>query len=378
MPRSPTPTKFYAVRACPALEEPAIFYNENDKDALIANDVGNAIHRTFESLEEAHRWISSTKVPMAKSRKRKASLIMINPLPNQRQEQNNQKWEEKFDELIKFSETVGDGDPNLALSKEYHRPDLAAFLGHQRQDYAAYLAGKIPANSLVDRKTRFLRLLEMGVRLRQEKSYTWPAQAQKWRDYCLSETSLSVDSPDPAVAEIAQWQQKQIEEYIKMMRKEIPHEMPPHRFQKLRDWNFPFPKNVPVPKKVLKTFDERLAEFVTWKQQHGTALVPQSTKGLGEWVKEQRKEYRKFIKGEKAYISQERVDKLKGTGFVFEVRNKQLPPSRSSSSPAASEAAAVLVDDDDDDYEEEGGQEGSGEAAVVDAVAEASLDTTEL
>lgn len=336
---------YYAVRSCSALEKPAIFYDENDRDALTAKDAGIAIQKTFDSLEEAHKWITTTKVPQAKSRKRKAAL-MINPVPNQRQELNNQKWEEKFNELIKFSAELGDGDPNLALSKEYHRPDLAAFLGHQRQDYSGYLAGKIPPGSLVDRKTRFLRLLEIGVRLNQEKTYKWPTQAQKWREFVSEHpmTPLTLDSDIPLVVELAKWQEKQVQEYIKMLRKETPHEMPPHRLQKLREWGFPFPKNVSVPKKVLKTFDERVQEFVEWKTAHGSALVPQSTRGLGEWVKEQRKEYRKFLKGERAYISQERVDKLTAAGFVFEVRKRPSTGGGGGEESVNEDAPAASVD----------------------------------
>ena len=315
---------FYAVRTCTNLQHPAIFLGVEDLQAMIGSD-GTADHCSFEKLEEITPWLAELQTP--KGRKRKASLLLQSNRgsTNPRQEHNNQKWEEKYEELVRFTETIGDGDPNLALSKEYRQPELADFLRHQRQDYSSFLSNKVPENSTVDRKTRYFRLLQLGVRLQPDKFYEWPQQAKLWNLYMeknpnadLTETT----STDPEVIELARWQQQQIEHYIKMVRKETPHEMYPHRLQKLKEWIFPFPKDVPAPKKVLKTFDERLEEFIQWKEANNSALVPQSVRGLGEWVKEQRKEYRKFAKGEKAYITAERVEKLRTAGFVFDVRKK--------------------------------------------------------
>ncbi len=313
---------FFAVRSCAAFQHPAIFLAAEDLHPIVDPDL-NADHGSFETLEDATQWLAEVQSP--KNRKRKASLSVLLSRPtNPRQEQNNQKWEEKFEELFQFTKTIGDGDPNLALSKEYRQPELADFLRHQRQDYNAYLNNKVPEKSMVDRKTRYFRLLQLGVRLQPDKTFHWPRQAQKWRDYMKDHPTaeLTETSSDTLVIELAKWQNQQIQEYIKMIRKEFPHEMYPHRLQQLKTWKFPFPKDVPVPKKILKTFDERLEEFIKWKDAKNSPLVPQSVRGLGEWVKEQRKEYRKFVKGEKAYITAERVEKLIAAGFVFDVRKK--------------------------------------------------------
>lgn len=312
---------FFAVRTSTNLQYPAIFLGAEDLQTIIGSD-GTADHGVFQTLEEITPWLS--EVPIPKGRKRKASLLLSNRSTNPRQEHNNQKWEEKYEELVRFTETIGDGDPNLALSKEYRQPDLADFLRHQRQDYSSFVSNKVPENSTVDRKTRYFRLLQLGVRLQPEKTYDWPQQAKLWCVYMEKnpDAQLSVNSSDPEVVELARWQQQQIEQYIKMIRKETPHEMYPHRLQKLKEWNFPFPTDIPIPKKTLKTFDERLEEFIQWKEANNSPLVPQSVRGLGEWVKEQRKEYRKFAKGEKAYITAERAEKLKAAGFVFDVRKK--------------------------------------------------------
>lgn len=315
---------FFAVRTSTNLQRPAIFLGVEDLQTVVGSD-GTADHRSFETLEEIQPWLSELPTPKGRKRKSTSLLPSSNRSINPRQEHNNQKWEEKYEELVRFTETIGDGDPNLALSKEYRQPELADFLRHQRQDYSSFLSNKVPENSTVDRKTRYFRLLQLGVRLQPDRTYDWPQQAKKWHAYMEANPNaeLTEISIDPEVVELARWQQQQIEQYIKMIRKETPHEMYPHRLQKLKEWNFPFPKDVAAPKKVLKTFDERLEEFIQWKEAKNSALVPQSVRGLGEWVKEQRKEYRKFAKGEKAYITAERVEKLRAAGFVFDVRKKQ-------------------------------------------------------
>ena len=43
----------------------------------------------------------------------------------------------------------------------------------------------------------------------------------------------------------------------------------------------------------------------------------QSQGGLGTWVDRQRREKKKFDKGEKSSMTQERIDKLDEVGFVW-------------------------------------------------------------
>lgn len=49
-------------------------------------------------------------------------------------------------------------------------------------------------------------------------------------------------------------------------------------------------------------------------------MVPQSFPKLGTWVHEQRKEYKKFLEGEKSSMSGEKLAKLTSIGFVFNVK----------------------------------------------------------
>ena len=67
---------------------------------------------------------------------------------------------------------------------------------------------------------------------------------------------------------------------------------------------------------------QQFNELVKYKEKHGDCLVPQKYKNsvkLGNWVKRQRREYKKWLKGEDAPITQERIEQLEGIDFVWEV-----------------------------------------------------------
>lgn len=322
-------TYYYAIRKCKGLDGPAVFLKENDARRLLSQDK-SSIHNRFTDLDQAEAWVSGKNKA---SRKRKAvddgNSNRNTAVKQDVNEKNDQLWEQKFEELKTFMETIGDGDPNLAMQKEYRRPQLQAWLSGQRRNYAKYINNEVnEERSQFDRKERFYRLLELGVRLKPEESTgVWKEWAQKWRDYILENPNvpLTGNNRDEKVAQLAEWQNRQIIDYVKMMRKEQPHEMYPHRVKQLREWDFPFPKDVQPPKKVLKTFEERLQEFLEWKEANGSPMVPQSLEGLGEWVKEQRKEYRKKMSGKKTCLSDERLAKLNEAGFVFRIRTPRKP-----------------------------------------------------
>jgi Helicase associated domain len=72
------------------------------------------------------------------------------------------------------------------------------------------------------------------------------------------------------------------------------------------------------PKRHIRSFDERLQDFIEWKNGNGTALVPQSLKGLGDWVHTQRRQYAKRLKGQTSSMSEDRIRKLMAAGFIFD------------------------------------------------------------
>ena len=279
---------YHVLKQCEGFEGPVIFLKDADANKFAAQDP-ECERKRFAIVEDADAYARSLKPKRSKKRKSMVVDDSKSSIMNEIMEQNDQKWDEKYQELKDFALTVGDGDPNLVMQREYKQPKLMSWLSGQRRNYRRYINKEINEDLCqFDRKERFYKLLELGVKLRPDEFQSeWKDMAQKWYELRQEhpELLLTHQSRDPKIQELAQWQNKQIIDYIKMIRRESGHEMYPHRFKQLRAWNFPFPIDIQTPKKTLKTFDDRLQEFLEWKEVNNTPMVPQHTPILGEWGK---------------------------------------------------------------------------------------------
>ena len=81
----------------------------------------------------------------------------------------------------------------------------------------------------------------------------------------------------------------------------------------------------PNGNKLIAKWNDRYFELFNHKEAHGDCNVPakyKPNKQLANWVVTQRTQYRLLKKGEKANITQERIDKLNDIGFVWDVSHK--------------------------------------------------------
>ena len=64
--------------------------------------------------------------------------------------------------------------------------------------------------------------------------------------------------------------------------------------------------------------------LVQYKQRHGHAMVPRLCEipGLGDWVTDQRRQYKAWKQGQSTQLNQERREKMQAIGFVWQVRNR--------------------------------------------------------
>ena len=77
-----------------------------------------------------------------------------------------------------------------------------------------------------------------------------------------------------------------------------------------------------VGKKDEEQWKQRLKELKAYKKKHGDCLIPynyEQNPKLGYWVSRQRKEYKKWLRGVHAKITQDRIDQLNEIDFVWEV-----------------------------------------------------------
>ena len=58
-----------------------------------------------------------------------------------------------------------------------------------------------------------------------------------------------------------------------------------------------------------------LQALVEFKEAHGHCRVPMTVPELGKWAKYQRDQYCQFMRGKKAKITKEKIDKLMSLGF---------------------------------------------------------------
>jgi len=107
---------------------------------------------------------------------------------------------------------------------------------------------------------------------------------------------------------LAKWAKNQRTSYRKLVRGEQ-SPLNEERKKRLDDIGFVWELIVYVP------WEKRYKEIVEYKKLHGDCKVPYSK--LGVWVMNQRASYKRFLKGEKSYLSEERKKKLDDIGFIF-------------------------------------------------------------
>lgn len=138
------------------------------------------------------------------------------------------------------------------------------------------------------------------------------------------------------------WVSKQRMAYNKKMDGKPKHHLSDEKEQKLKNIGFAFQvgprldaKGLAAHKAGLKiSWDDRLADFVQWKEKHGHPYVPtvcdNEDKHLGRWVAKQRMRYTAFKKGKKktkyGMMTAEHALKLTNAGFEFDASNIRRTP----------------------------------------------------
>lgn len=78
-------------------------------------------------------------------------------------------------------------------------------------------------------------------------------------------------------------------------------------------------------------WEKRFQDLLDFQKEHGHCRVPkryEPNRRLANWVSKQRQEHRKFINGEKASITADRIEALEGIGFCWNAQMDSLVLSR--------------------------------------------------
>ncbi|KAL7549870.1 hypothetical protein ACHAWF_013560 [Thalassiosira exigua] len=171
--------------------------------------------------------------------------------------------------------------------------------------------------------------------------------------------------PSTSLVGLGRWVLQQRLYYNKKMDGAEKHHLPDEREEKLRSIGFVFQAG-PRPSAAAKanqrknhklTWDDRLAEFVRWKEKHGHPYVPTvsdgADKSLGSWVRKQRMAYRAYRRGQKntqyGILNSERALKLVNAGFAFDASHIQRTPKNSQVEGDTSEDVVAQDHDADND-----------------------------
>ncbi|KAL7533500.1 hypothetical protein ACHAWF_004581 [Thalassiosira exigua] len=229
-------------------------------------------------------------------------------------------------------------------------PPLASWVERIRVENSRIGAAGVGTSTLLSRD-RLRKLRDVGFHFeRMQTIVPWEEHFQKLVVY------REEHGKDPPLSQkgLGGWVRRQRVLYSYKQRAEGPrkHLLTDDREEKLRNVGFSFfaekkPGTSPTATKKKgphTTWDERLAEFVRWKERHGHPYVPTSAsdedKSLGLWVAAQRGAHKAFQRAENdsryPSFNAEKVQKLTDAGFAFDGSHQ------SEERKAATEAAALL------------------------------------
>jgi hypothetical protein len=143
------------------------------------------------------------------------------------------------------------------------------------------------------------------------------------------------------------------------------------RADKLSAWGFTWDTGIKKPGKIAEKipWDERYAELVAYKEEHGHVNVPQNSSVLGTWVHGQRRQYTLFKRGSKSSMTPEKIRKLTAIDFVFLTRKSPLEqPTQGNDSkrkPGRSKVAAKMASESESSSEEDDDDERHGDLSYI-------------
>ena len=219
------------------------------------------------------------------------------------------KWDEKFLHLQRFQQQFG----HCRIPKDYHDQSFMYWVRTQKFLCKKFVKGE-PSQMTADR----FRLLE-SINFEMDKfAQCWDRRYQELKEFQKSRGTLQIPRDDPSLIELARWvnvQKVECRKFVQNKKSTISQ----HRFNQLKEINFEF-----VIAKPVVPWEFRFEQLKEYMKENGDHMVPHRyppNPELGLWVARQRQEYKLHRAGKKAGITEERIQKLLGLGFMFYARH---------------------------------------------------------
>eukprot|EP00978_Attheya_sp_CCMP212_P030017 scaffold108921_cov41-Attheya_sp.AAC.1 len=219
---------------------------------------------------------------------------------NKKEKRKYASWDERFKELVDFK-AINDH----TIVPRGSGP-LWSWVKHQREAFRRLKEGK--CSTLTSDKCGKLESIGFECRL---TGPPWDQRFQELVDFkkINGHTNVSQGS-----GPLGGWVNHQREAFRRL--KEVEHSPSTNdKREKLESIGFVFkcrPTGLP--------WDQRFQELVDFKKINGHANVPQKFGQLGNWVNNQRTQYRRYKEGKHSPLTNDKRDKLESIGFQFKCR----------------------------------------------------------
>jgi len=251
-------------------------YKKEHGDSLVPKGYANTLLARWAETQRGNK--RKGKLDPEKTKRLEEIGFVLDPY--------EQTWEERFAELVVYKQEHGD----CLVPAGYANKQLARWVLKQRTNKRK---GKLA-------KERFERLDEIG--------FGWDPDEQSWEERFTELVVYEQEHGDCLVP--AGYAHKQLAGWIGTQRTDKRKgKLDPEKIERLEAIGF-------VWDALGQVWEERFAELVAYKQEHGDCLVPQTyvNKQLGRWVAKQRGIK---IKGQ---LAKERFERLNEIGFVWHLR----------------------------------------------------------
>jgi hypothetical protein len=214
-------------------------------------------------------------------------------------------WEDRLNDLANYRKIYG----HCNVPQNYSRnPKLGSWVSNQRKQYKTQVVGKQSPMT----PFRIQELERLG--------FEWDCQSSAWEEHWseLAEyreihEHCNVPHNYPENTKLGKWVGKQ-RHYYRCHQEGKKSPMTPFRIQKLERLTFEWDC-------FGAAWEDRLSEVAAFRETHGHCNVPPNYNGqcnLANWVACQRKEYRAYGKGKRAFITLPRIQALERMSFEWE------------------------------------------------------------
>jgi hypothetical protein len=212
-------------------------------------------------------------------------------------------WEGRLSELADYRKIQG--HCNVPTANYSENPQLANWVGRQRNQYRLQLEGKTSSMTL----SRIQALESLGFKW-DCSGATWEDRLSELAEYRKIQGHCNVPTKYCENTKLASWVTYQRYQYRLHLEGKKSH-MTIFRIQELDRIGFEWDCSG-------ATWGDRLRELVDYRKNHGHCNVPKNYSEypqLANWVVKQRKQYRLHLEGKRSHMTFFRIQALENVGL---------------------------------------------------------------